>query len=57
MEDSNLKKIRLEKIEKLKKLGINPYPIKSNKTHTVAEALQSQGKIISTKWEFIKIFL
>src|SRR5258708_6946836 len=48
MEESNLKKIRLEKLGKLKALGIDPYPASSKKTHTVAQALASEGKIVAT---------
>lgn len=48
MEDSNLRKIRLEKLEKLKQLGINPYPASTKRTHTVAQALQNEGKVVAT---------
>src|SRR5260221_8719834 len=48
MEDTNLKKIRLEKIEKLQELGINPYPYSFDKTHTVAQALQNEGQAVRT---------
>ncbi len=44
----NLKKIRLEKLEKLKKLGINPYPSKSTKKETIGECLKSDGKDVQT---------
>ncbi len=48
MEDSSLKKVRLEKIEKLKEVGINPYPHSFNKTHTVAQTRDSEGKVVCT---------
>ncbi len=48
MEDSNLKKVRLEKIQKLKEQGINPYPHSFDKTHTVAQARDSEGKAVRT---------
>jgi len=44
----NLKKIRLEKLEKLKKLGINPYPSKSTKKQSIAECLKSDRKNVQT---------
>lgn len=48
MEDSNLKKVRLEKIEKLKELGIDPFPYVFDKTHTVGECLENEGKPVKT---------
>lgn len=36
-----IKKVKLEKLEKLKALGINPYPATSNKTHSIQKALES----------------
>jgi len=47
-EESNLKEIRLEKVERLRQMGINPYPYAFDKTHTVAQALQSEGQVIKT---------
>ena len=38
---SNLEKIRLEKIAKLKELGIEPYPRRVKRTHSVEEATQA----------------
>ncbi len=35
---SNLEKVRLEKLNQLKELGIDPYPRRINRTHTVLEA-------------------
>ncbi|OGE87707.1 MAG: lysine--tRNA ligase [Candidatus Doudnabacteria bacterium RIFCSPLOWO2_02_FULL_49_13] len=34
-----LRSVRIQKLEELKKAGIEPYPIHSERTHTVAEAL------------------
>lgn len=48
MTEDNLKEVRLEKIEKLKELGINPYPHTFDKTHTVAQSRDSEGKTIKT---------
>lgn len=47
-DESNLKQIRLEKIAKLKELGINPFPYSYNKSHTIAQALASEGKKVQT---------
>lgn len=47
MDESNLKKIRLEKLEKIKSLGINPYPIKADRKNTISEALNSLNKKVS----------
>lgn len=41
-----LRKVRIEKLERLKKLGIDPYPVDTSRTHTVGEAL-SQFDILS----------
>ena len=35
---SNLEKVRLEKLNQLTELGIDPYPRRINRTHTVLEA-------------------
>ncbi len=44
----NLRKIRLEKLAKIQKLKIDPFPSKSAKKHTVDECLKSQGKNVQT---------
>lgn len=48
MTEDNLKDVRLEKIKKLKELGINPYPYSFDKTHTVAQALSLEGETVKT---------
>ncbi len=40
MELSDLEKIRLEKVERLRAKGVDPYPTRANPTHTMLEALQ-----------------
>lgn len=35
-----LKQVRLEKLEKIKKEGINPYPSEAKRTHTIEEVLK-----------------
>ena len=42
---SNIKKIRLKKLEAIKKAGVNPYPIKTNRTHYIGEVLVNFEKI------------
>lgn len=44
MQDLDFRKARLEKLKKLRELGINPYPSSFPKTHTVSESLKSLGK-------------
>lgn len=51
----NLRKIRLEKLGKIRKLGVDPYPAKSNKKHTIAKALKSIGKNIQTAGRIMAI--
>lgn len=48
MEEPNFKKIRLEKLEKIKALGWNPYPASFDKKQTIADALKSLGKTVKT---------
>lgn len=48
MPEDNLKQIRQEKVEKLRSMGINPYPYAFDKTHTVQQALQSEGQVVKT---------
>lgn len=40
-EYSNLEKIRLEKIQRLRSQGIEPYPTRSERTHTSLEAIRA----------------
>lgn len=39
-EYSNLEKIRLEKLEELRESGVEPYPRRVERTHTIAEAVE-----------------
>ncbi|MEN9407281.1 MAG: Lysyl-tRNA synthetase class [Candidatus Parcubacteria bacterium] len=48
MDDSELIKTRKEKIAKIRAIGWNPYAASYPKTHTIAEALKSEGKTVST---------
>lgn len=51
--ENNLISVRKEKIEKLKNMGINPYPYKYDKTHTTIEAKnlykEDQGEDLGEK--------
>lgn len=48
MDDVNkLVKARLEKLEKIKQLGIDPYPASVKRTHTVPDVLISEGKTVA----------
>lgn len=49
----NLRKIRQQKLEKIRKLKIDPYPAKSHKKQTIAECLKSQGKTVQTAGRII----
>ncbi len=53
MEDSNLKKIRLEKLEKLKSLGITPYPHNFDKKQTIGQSHLMEGTIVKTAGRII----
>lgn len=44
-----IRAIRLEKLKKIKEAGINPYPARTSRTHYIAEAIDSFGKLSSKK--------
>jgi len=44
-----LKQARIEKLERIKALDINPYPAKSNRTKTMAQALEDFDKLSESK--------
>src|SRR3989344_3223300 len=50
-----LRKIRLEKLGKIKKLKIDPYPAKSNKKHSVSDVLNSLGNNVQTAGRLMAI--
>lgn len=43
----DLKKIRLEKLKNIKKLGIDPYPARCERAQTVGQALKMMGKEVA----------
>lgn len=49
----DIKENRLKKLEAIKKTGINPYPAKVSRTHTIAEALENFDKFSKEKKEII----
>lgn len=51
----NLRKIRLEKLSKIKKQGINPYPAKSNKQQDITHVLRAVGKEVKTAGRILAI--
>ncbi len=51
---SNIKKSRLKKLQNIRKKGQNPYPIKTNRTHTTEEALLNFDRLARAK---TKLFL
>lgn len=48
MRDTDFRKVRLEKLEKIKALGWNPYASSFDKKQTIADALKSLGKKVKT---------
>ncbi len=48
-----IKKTRIEKIEALKKSGIDPYPLTVRRTHLISQALKDFSKIEKSKKEVI----
>ena len=48
MEDTDFRKVRLEKLEKIKALGWNPYPASFDKKQTIADSLKSLNKKVKT---------
>ena len=51
----NLRKIRLEKIGKIRKLKVDPFPAKSDKKNSIATCLKSQGKKVQTAGRILGI--
>lgn len=42
-----IKKTRIEKLQNLQKMGINPYPCSVSRTHTVSEAKNCTGQVVA----------
>lgn len=52
---SQLRKIRIEKLEKLKKLGINPYPSSCKRTHLISQVPKLIGKKVAVAGRIMAI--
>lgn len=50
-----LRKVRLEKLEQIKKLGINPYPARCERKQTTAQALEMMGKEVAVSGRIMAI--
>ncbi len=48
-----LRKVRLEKLEAIKKAGFLPYPEKAKRTHTIDEALLNFDDLVASEKEII----
>src|SRR3989344_5148530 len=46
-----LRQVRIQKLEQLKKSGIDPYPVESHRTHLICSALEQFDLLSSTKKE------
>ncbi|OGE74176.1 MAG: lysine--tRNA ligase [Candidatus Doudnabacteria bacterium RIFCSPLOWO2_02_FULL_42_9] len=46
-----LRQVRIQKLEQLKKSGIDPYPVESHRTHLIGSALEQFDLLSSTKKE------
>ncbi len=44
-----LRQVRIQKLEQLKKAGIDPYPVESNRTHSIVQALEQFGTLSADK--------
>jgi len=50
---NELKQARLDKLNKIKKAGINPYPAKCKRTHTIKQTLDNFDKFSKAKKEIV----
>jgi len=48
-----IRKVRLEKLRKIERAGLNPYPAVSKRTHTIEQALTGFAKLKKSKKEII----
>lgn len=48
MQDTDFRKVRLEKLEKIKALGWNPYPASFDKKQIIADCLKSLNRVVKT---------
>jgi len=52
---SEIKKDRLKKLERVKNLSINPYPVKTKRTHSIKEIISDFSKLTKSKKEIILV--
>lgn len=52
---SKIRKIRLKKLQNIKKAGINPYPIRTKRTHTIEGALLNFEKLSRAKEKLVLV--
>jgi lysyl-tRNA synthetase class 2 len=50
-----LRQVRIQKLEELKKQGIDPYPIHSERTHTVGQAVEKFESLAGSKEQVILV--
>jgi len=48
-----IRKNRIEKLERIKKAGVNPYPARTKRTHTINEAIANFAKFEKTKKKLV----
>jgi len=48
-----LRKIRLKKLDALKKAGVNPYPSKTKKTHKICEVISDFNNLVKAKKKIV----
>ncbi len=54
MADSDTaRQTQIDKVQKLRELGINPYPSSFEKTHSIKQTLESLGKKVKTAGKVI----
>jgi len=51
----NLREIRLKKLEKIRRLGIDPYPARCQRKQTIAQALKMMGKKVAVAGRIMAI--
>ena len=51
----DIKQVKLEKLELLKKAGVNPYPAKSWRTHEIKQALENFEKLSEEKERIVLV--
>ncbi len=50
---SQILKLRREKLQKIKDLGVNPYPVESNRTHKIIELIENKDLFVAEEKEVV----